>query len=228
MKHDYKIKKTFRSFQLALMALVAIAIAPLTAVLTLMHGYGFPKSISITATIANQTGPILPFILGAFCLYALSYSLICPYDKQDRVVSIIMAIGFALVSFFPCESSYISADLETVGIIGVSQIASKWIHNIGALVGFGSLILWVSKFMKSNVPRAHRTKEKLIRNKFYKVAVLIMTPLMLPSILVLFNGLSDGFPFVFVCEAVILTLASGACAVKAGFFWADERMDENH
>ena len=212
----------FRRFQLKAMGFIAVFIGPVVLFATMViHGLPFPASISETATIANRTSAILPFALGALALFALTYSIVYAYDRLDRTVTAGMFGGFTLVAMQMCRSPYI--DVARVGLLGISPAASNVLHTIGAVGGFGCMILWVlCCFTKSDREKHLRTKEKAHRNACYFALGMAMA---LSLVLFVFNAdglFGEGFPIVFVVECVMLTFGGVACLLKGGFVLNDK------
>jgi len=215
-------KKGFRRFQLKAMGIIAIFIGPVVLFAAMViHGLPFPLSISETATIANRTAPILPFCLGALALFALTYAIVHAYDRMDRVVTAGMFAGFTVVAMQMCASPYV--DLERVGLLGVSPSMSGVVHNIGAVVGFGCMIIWIMLcFTKSDRAKNKRTKEKRKRDI---ICFWLSIAMVLSLALFVFNKmgmLGDDFPVVFVAECFMLTFGGIACLIKGGAFLRDK------
>jgi len=216
------LKKTFRRFQLETMGFVAIFIGPLVLFTTsITYGLAFPQSISETGTIANRAGPILPFCLGALALFALTYAIVHAYDKMDKIFTFGMAAGFTVVAMQMCSSEYIN--LARVGLLGVSPETSHTIHIIGAIAGFGSMILWVMLcFRKSDKRKGQRTKEKNTRNNVYFYFGLAMLLSLGLFVLDSAGVFGEGFPVVFVAECAMLLFGGIACLIKGGLVLADK------
>jgi len=215
-------KKTFRRFQLIIMGFIAIFIGPLVLFTTsVTYGLPFPKSISETATIANMTGPVLPFCLGALVLFALSYAIVYAYDKMDMLFTVGMTAGFTIVAMQMCNSPYI--EINRVGLFGVLPQTSNILHSIGAIVGFGSMIFWIMLcFRKSDRRKEKRTKEKHIRNKIYFCSGIAMILSLGLFVLNITGVLGDNFPVVFVAECAMLMFGGIACLIKGGLFLKDK------
>jgi len=216
------LKKTFRRFQLEAMGFVAIFIGPLVLFTTsVTYGLPFPQSISETGTIANRAGPILPFCLGALALFALTYAIVHAYDKMDKIFTIGMAVGFTAVAMQMCSSEYVN--LGRVGLLGVSPETSNTIHIIGAIAGFGSMILWVMLcFRKSDKREGQRTKEKDTRNNVYFYFGLAMLLSLGLFVLNSAGVFGEGFPIVFVAECAMLLFGGIACLIKGGLVLRDK------
>ena len=214
-------RKSFRCSQLKMLGWVAILIGPATALaVSLIHGYDFPDSISQTATVIDKTVSLLPFALGALSLFSLSYSLTHAYDIWDRVLTVLMCIGFTIVAFQPCASSYLVSEL--VGVFAISQTYSGWVHNTGALIGFGSMILWVLRFTKSDKVKSEWTKEKRLRNKWYFGLSLLMTFALVLFIFDIAGAFVSDFPIVFWVECFVLVPCGVSCLIKGGLFFRDK------
>ena len=216
------ILSRFRSFQLTIMGFIAIFIGPLVLFITkLIYDLPFPQSISETATISNRVGAVLPFCLGAFALFSLSYAIVYAYDVIDKIFCGGMTLGFTFVAMQMSSSSYI--ETAKVGILGVSPFTSNIIHIIGSILGFGSMIFWIMLcFRKSNKRRELQTREKRIRNRIYfysGIAMILSLALFIFDSVGLFG---DSFPTVFVCECLMLLFGGISCLIKGGLFLKDK------
>lgn len=220
---EHSLKRGFRKFQLQILGWVSLGIAPLTILITVfVYGLPFPKSISEGGTIANQVSPILPYCLGALSLFAFSYSIKHAYDRLDAVLTACMGSGFTVVAMQMCGSPYV--DSGRVGLLGLSAFVSGITHNIGAVVGFGSMILWILLcFRKSNKPYREQTHEKHLRNALYTYLGIFM----IASIFI-FGMIAVGFPsngnlpWVFIAETMMLTAGGIACLVKGELILKDK------
>lgn len=222
MRKQIHTREGFRCFQLKSMGFIAIFIGPVVLfATTIIYSLPFPKSISETATISNRTAPILPFCLGALALFSLTYAIVHSYDIKDRVFTVGMFFGFTIVALQMCYSQYI--DTPRVGFLGVSEYVSNALHFIGAVVGFGCMILWIMLcFMQSDQERDMQTKEKKLRNTWYSCLGAAMT---LSLCLFIFNHLGmfgDDFPVMFIAECFMLAFGGIACLIKGGLILEDE------
>ena len=215
-------RKSFRTFQLEIMGFIAIFIGPLVLFTTsVTYGLPFPNSISETATIANRTGAILPFCLGALALFAFTYAIVYAYDTMDKIFTFGMASGFTVVAMQMSNSAYI--EVTRVGLLGVLPQTSGILHSIGAIIGFGSMILWIMFcFRKSDRRKELRTREKNIRNIIYFYSGIAMMLSLGLFILNLTGIFGDNFPVVFVAECAILLFGGIACLIKGGLFISDK------
>lgn len=194
--------------QLFIMGILAIIIAPIT-LLDAMIVYDLPflNSISESATIANQTSPILPVILGSLAIFGLSYK--SKYNSLgDTLCTKIMAIGFLLVALQMCGSDYVIQN--KVGAFGLSKDISNIAHSIGAIIGFGALLIWQAfYFTKSGTIK---TKEKIKRNRLYYTCSAIS----LLGIIFFIVGLIINIPHItFWAEFIILTSSGISCIIKS-------------
>ncbi len=215
--------KGFRRFQLMAMGILAISIGPASLFFTTaVHSLPFPNSISETATIANKVSPILPYCLGALALFSLTYAVMHSYDALDKLLTGGMFAGFTAVTMQMCASPYIMD--ESVGLLGISKIASNAIHDAGAIIGFGCMILWILfGFRQSDRPKALRTPNKHRRNKIYTVLGYGMIASNLLFALKLKGLLGADYPALFVTECLMLTFGGLACLVKSGAVLADRQ-----
>ena len=215
------VKKSFRLFQLKTMGFISLFIGPLVLFSTsVTYGLKFPDSISETATIANRSGVILPFCLGALALFALTYAIVHAHDLSDKIFSSCTAVGFTIVAMQLCLSDYI--EVPRVGLLGVVPEVSNTIHLIGAVGGFGAMIFWIMLcFRKSDKRKELRTKEKNLRDSVYfylGIAMILSLGLFLLDSAGLFGV---RFPVVFVAECAMLLFGGVACLIKGGLFLKD-------
>ena len=214
--------KGFRRFQLMAMGILALLIGPVSLfATTVIYELPFLSSISESGTIANKVSPILPYCLGALALFSLTYAFKHSYDALDRITTGGMFAGFTAVTMQMCVSPYIMDD--RVGLLGISKSASNIVHETGAIIGFGCMIIWILVgFRQSDKPKALWTAQKRRRNKIYAALGLGMIASLL---LLLFKGirlLGANFPAVFVAECLMLTFGGLACLVKSGAVLGDK------
>ena len=214
--------KEYRKFQLICLGWIAIGIAPVVLFFTMViHRLPFLKSISESGTIANAVSPILPFCLGALALFSLTYAIKYKYDKTDVVLTSLMFAGFTAVAMQMCLSPYILGD--KIGVLGLPPGASGIVHNVGALAGFGGMILWITFcFTKSDKRKHEQTKEKRERNLVYRNIGICMIASLAIFILDWIGLFGGNFPTVFIVEAIMLTFGGGACLIKGGMFLKDK------
>jgi hypothetical protein len=179
------------------------------------------QSISEAGTIANRASPILPYCLGALALFSLTYAIQHGYDGSDRIFTVGMFAGFTAVAMQMCLSPYV--EQNRVGLLGLSPGASNIVHDAGAIVGFGSMILWILLcFRRSGVPPAERTPRKRLRNRLYIVLAAGMLASLSLFALDRAGLFGDGFPVLFAAECQILTFGGLACMTKGGLILADQ------
>ena len=202
------MKTNMYNRQLFIMGILAIIIAPLVLFDTVfVYGLPFLRSISESGTIANQTSAILPTILGSLAIFGLSYK--SKYNSLgDTLCTKIMAIGFLLVAFQMCGSDYVVQ--SKVGVFGLSKELSNIVHSIGALIGFGSLLVWQGWFFTKS--DGSPTKEKLKRNKVYYTCSALSV---VGIIVFIIGALFSLTHYVFWAEFILLTLAGISCIIKS-------------
>lgn len=141
-----------------------IALPILVLFLSLIFGYGFPKSISATYYIPNCITPFM-IILGSASMLLLCYD---GYDIQDKIVCKLAGISGFGICIFPCSN----IELGAVGTFSIPQGVSGILHNICAVIFFGLLAYnSIFLFTKSN---GNMTREKKRRNLIYKVCGIVM------------------------------------------------------
>jgi hypothetical protein len=205
--------KSIQKFFLAGLGVVAWIIAPL--VLFVSHSiYRLPflNSISESATIAGGTVTIMPICVFLLAFFSYAYAKCSAYDIMDKVIAYIMAFGFTLVAIQPCASEYLPDGY--VGVIGLSHEASNAFHSLGAIIGFGAMIIQVLIcFTKSDKPTRKQTHEKRKRNSVYIFLGLGMIFCLCMFIL----NIEFEIPHVvFWVEALILPLGGTAYIIKSG------------
>jgi len=209
------------------MGIIAI-ILPLLAIFLTQFVYQlpFPQSISETATIAWRTDWLLPFCLGALALFSLNYAIFYRYDLLDRILTLSMFVGFTLVAAQVCESPYIN--VERIGLFGVNQQWSHIIHCIGAIGGFGAMILWILlAFRKSDKPKAKQSIRKRMRNNIYFWLGIGMIASLLFFVVEMLGFLPELFPTVFWAEFAMLLFGGTACLFKGAAFLRDKKTQED-
>ncbi|SDP27654.1 hypothetical protein SAMN04487897_16210 [Paenibacillus sp. yr247] len=182
---------------------------------TLVHGLPLITSISESATTGNRAGMILPFALGCMALYCAGY---VGYCTSERIIVKIMAAGFVLVALQPCESIYITD--SKVGAFGASPAVSGLLHNIGALIGFGLMFVWIAFFFtRSN---GKMTTRKIWRNRIYMICSSAMISAI--SLFIVGNIVNMGSMLVFIAENFLLIPAGVAIIIKSGLILADKNV----
>lgn len=199
--------------QLAFLGIVSITVG-IVCMLDTVFVYHLPAltSISESATVGNRSEMLLPFALGCMFTYSIAY---IGYCRSERVLTRVMAIGFAVVAMQICNSEYIAFD--RVGLLGLSPAASNIVHSIGAVTGFGAMFIWVTFFFTRGV--ANPTPEKHIRNQIY----LSCATLMAAGIVLFILGMLGvmGEYSVFIAEEFMLIPAGFALLVKSGLVLRD-------
>ena len=206
--------KHIQQFMLCGLGYMALVIAPLVLFFaSVVHGYPFLDSISQSATVAGGTLDVLAICMGALAFFSFAYAKCVSYDRTDAVCTYIMAAGFTTVAAQPCLSPYLAA--ERVGVLGLTHGASGLIHNIGAVVGFGAMILWITFcFCKSDKPHEQRTAEKRKRNSIYKVLGICM--IFCAATFIAANTIVTIPHMIFFAEAFMLIPGGIACIIKSG------------
>ncbi len=204
------------------MGFVALSLGPLTLFATMfVYRLPFLHSISESATIANQVSPLLPYCLGALALFSLTYAIMHRYNDLDAMLTGCMFAGFTAVAMQMCRSPYITED--KVGLLGLSERVSNMVHDAGAIIGFGSMILWILMcFKQSDVPAAKRTREKRLRNNAYTALGMAMLASLLLFLLKDEGLFAPDFPMLFIVECLMLTFGGLACLLKGGFMLKDK------
>ena len=212
-------QKDLRSRQLLILGWIAAIIGPWCAFMVrVVYQLPFPQSISETATLGNKTGWGLPFCLGMLFIFSASYSWTHSYKYWlDKLSTAGMALGFFMVAVFPVASEYMTE--EKVGLFRSSPEVSSILHYIGALLGFGCLVVWMLKcFTKSNRPPESRTFEKKVRNMMYNIIGIAIIFCIITIISYNIGLLHPQFALVFWLEFFILEALAIGCWVKSGMF----------
>jgi len=217
----YHSIKTARDVQLTILGFISLLLTPLVVtVCSVVYNYPFPDSISLTGTMANTASFILPFCLGMLAIFAVNYGLIHNHNLAERVLLFIMAIGFTAVALQPCYSQYVT--LEYVGALHLTRATSNYIHSLGATLGFGSMIIWITCFFTmSDKPRHKQTAEKRLRNLVYVVSGLISSISLTTSLFERYIRFEHNAPTVLISEFVILTFCGISILIKGGHFLGD-------
>lgn len=206
--------KQIQQFMLCGLGYMALAIAPLVLFFaSVVHRYPFLDSISQSATVAGGTLDVLAICMGALAFFSFAYAKCVSYDRMDAVCAYIMAAGFTAVAAQPCSSPYLTA--ERVGVFGLTHGASNLVHGIGAVVGFGAMILWITFcFCKSDKPHERRTYEKHRRNSIYKFLGCCM--IFCAAVFIAASTAVTIPHAVFFAEAFMLIPGGIACIIKSG------------
>ena len=212
-----------RWFQLRVMGIVSLVLPPFAIILVmLIHGLPMPMSISETATMVDASEFLLPLCLGAYSLLSLTYALHYSYDDiLDKIITASMCGGFFLVAVQKCASPYVTG--TSIGLFRLTPEWSHIVHCVGAVVGFGAMILWIMLcFSKSNKPKKKQTKQKRLRNNLYYGFGWAMIASLGIFAFDLFGLLGSGFPTTFIAEWILLTFGGVACLIKGGAFLRDK------
>jgi hypothetical protein len=201
--------------QLVFLGFVALTIG-IVCMLDVIFVYQLPAltSISESATTGNKAGMLLPFALGCMFTYCIAY---VGYCRSERILTRIMAIGFAVVALQICDSIYVTVD--RVGLLGLSPQTSHILHTIAAVIGFGAMFIWVAFYFTRGV--ANPTPEKRTRNRIYLVCATFMASGIILFILGMFGLI--GAHSVFIAEEFLLIPAGFASIVKGGFLFEDKK-----
>ena len=135
-------------------------------VLSLVNGFGFPDSISVTYYLAPCITPFM-IILGAASILLIYYQ---GYDKQDDIICTLAGVFAMCICIFPCSNDKMFAmDLipTVVGTFQLPRVLSGWIHNISAVVFF--LLLAYNSLFLFTKSSGEMTEKKKKRNIIFKV-----------------------------------------------------------
>lgn len=200
--------------QMAFLGIVSITIG-IVCMLCVTLVYHLPPitSISESATTGNRAGMLVPFALGCMFTYCIAY---VGYCSSERILTRIMALGFAITAMQICGSEYILS--PSVGLLGLSPAVSNVIHSIGSVTGFGAMFIWIAFFFTRGVKNP--TPEKLIRNQIYLICATLMGCGIILFLLGMFGVL--GKYSVFIAEEFLLIPAGFALLVKSGALFRDK------
>jgi hypothetical protein len=157
-------------------------------------------------------------MIGLLCATSIFFFTYKGYDWRDRVMSIFQAIGALGVVAFPCKSAYVA----TTGIFNLKPSLSEIFHVTSAtilFVAFAVNILWL--FTKTG---ENPTKEKIKRNRIYKICGWIILITILVQIIEIVSGLvvkvfiPKGIPYVLINEFIMLMAFAFAWFVKGELF----------
>ena len=200
--------------QLAFLGFVALLIGIVCMLdVTLVYGLPALTSISESATTGNDAGMLLPFALGCMFTFGISY---VGYCKVERILTRVMAVGFLVVAMQICDSVYVVT--ERVGLLGLPPGISHTLHVAGAVLGFGSMFIWIAFFFTRGVPNP--TRQKLKRNYIYVICATLMASGIILFILGMFGVV--GAYNVFIAEEFMLIPAGIACIVKSELVMKDK------
>lgn len=201
--------------QMAFLGVVAITVGVVCLlVVTLIYHLPPLTSISESATTGNRAGMIVPFAQGCMFTYCIAY---VGYCHSERVLTRVMAVGFAISAMQLCDSPYL--DFDRVGLLGLPIFWSDLVHFIGSIIGFGCMFIWIAFFFTRGVPKP--TPEKLRRNQVYFACAVFMAAGILLFVMGLFNT-HDPYR-VFIAEQFMLIPAGIALLVKSGVMLKDKK-----
>lgn len=208
-----------KSTYLSMMTLSILAfILGFGVVLDGMLVYNLPwfTSISESATTGPKTGMLLPFVLGAMCIFFIGYR---GYDLGDRICAKLMALGAFGVAMQICTSEYLNG-FNKVGLLGLDPSKSNIVHSVSAFLLFGTMIYWVGCRFTKGVLDDEPTDMKRWRNRLYRTTALIA----LVGVIFLPIGSMLGFKeAVFVSEEIILLPLAISIFTKAGGWLKDHK-----
>lgn len=205
--------------QLIILGVLAVTIAFLPQFFGMVFwDYPFMNSISHSAN-SYGTSPILPFILGSMAVFFFAYQ---GYDRTDRILAKLMAVGALGVAMFQCKGGPMQGDLAS--ILALSKDTANLVHSLTALVLFVSYIIWVRFQFTKGILDQKQTEGKKKRNKVYKYcgnAAFFGT--LAYGVLTLIPGVLKGFDAnIWVIEVIILLPLGFATLVKGGCFLKDK------
>lgn len=174
-------------------------------ILSLVFGYGFPDSISMTYYRETCITPFM-IVLGSASLLLFSYK---GYDWQDDLVCSLTGLFGLCICLFPCATNLFAY----VGTFLIPQEVSGILHNISAaiffiLLSYNSLFL----FTKSGEVMSE-TKKK--RNIIYRVCGIGMVASFVLLIPVTVFSIYGG---IWTVEAIALTFFGISWLTKANYY----------
>lgn len=127
-------------------------------ILSLVFGFGFPDSISMTYFFSTCITPFM-IILGASGVLLICYM---GYDLQDDIICTIAGILGLFICFFPC-----AAATGLIGTFALPAAISGKIHNISAVIFF--LLLAYNSLFLFTKSSGEMTPNKKKRNIIFRV-----------------------------------------------------------
>jgi len=201
--------------QLIILGALAAAISFLPQIFGMIFwNYPFFNSISASAN-SYGTSNILPFVLGAMAVYFFAYE---GYDRTDRILTLIMALGAFGVAMFQCKGGPMQG--AEASIFALSKDTANLIHSVSAISLFAAMIYWVRfQFVKSSTldPTPNKTK----RNRLYKICGNTAFFSLLGFGLITLGPLKGFAPNIWILEVLILLPLSVAILCKGRAFLKD-------
>ena len=182
---------------------LGIALPALVILLGLL-GYNGPQwYYSISATYYANSGTVFILIMGAVAFFLMTYRM---YSWLDSFVNFMSGVFALVIVLFPCYTT----ELTHVGTFNLPVELSAFIHNVAAcafftLLAFNILFLFTRK-------DKHPTKQKLARNKVYRICGLGIVLFMAAQITCTFMAFTG--PYTMVNEAGMLLCFGVAWLVK--------------
>jgi TRAP-type C4-dicarboxylate transport system permease small subunit len=152
-------------------------------------------------------------------MFLITYS---GYQMIDDIVTNtagVVGIGLALC---PCLNYQGATDL--VGYFNLNPIPSNAIHLLCASVFFLLLAINSYYLFTKTKDKNHMTKEKINRNKIYKICGLVMFGLMFILVILklIMKDKFDDYPIAFTIESFMLFAFSFSWLVKGGMILKDK------
>ena len=167
---------------------------------------------SISATYYANSGTVFTLIMGAVAFFLISYRM---YSRLDSIVNFLAGVAALLIILFPCYTT----ELIHVGTFQTPVDLSATIHNISACVFFCLLafnILFL--FTRSS---GNPTKEKLKRNRVYRICGLCILFFMVLQVVLTLSPLTG--PYTLINEAGMLIFFGVAWLVKGNALLRDNK-----
>lgn len=200
---------------LFILGLIGLTVGFLTAIDGYVYGYSFFSSISESATTPLTTSMILPFCLGAMCVFFLGYS---GYDTLDWLLTKVMAVGAFIVAMCPCRSAYITE--KEIGLFKLDLATSNLAHYLGACLLFAAYLFWVGiQFRKTD--KFFKTKKKQQRDNVYMFCLLLS---LFGFLTLFFGAIKVTFieNYIWLGETLALVPLSIAVIIKSGIILKDK------
>lgn len=197
-------------YQKRILGILCILLAPLCLIFGLfglstnLHGW----YLSISATYyANSK----MFMIGLLCAISIFFFSFQCYDWKDRVVTIIEGICSLGIVMFPCKSDDVP---NLVGLFNIPYSISNIFHCTFATILFILFAIQITfLFTKSD---GNPTKEKMIRNKIYKICgIIIFIFCIMQAVSCIVTFIPKYIPTTWINEFIMLIAYGFAYLVKS-------------
>lgn len=200
---------------------------PVLLYIFLLADSGFTSVLpSISHYYFTRVSSIFIIIISLLAIFLLVYK---GEERKDYLISSLAGIFALLVLLFPTDNLTLqsngSYDEVNVTLLNVNDFRTKF-HYFSAAIFLMSLnYMSFFLFTKSNLPASKRSKNKVRRNRIYRVCSLFMTLAIIVMLLGFVNVINasfyDTYQLTFWMELIAVEAFGFSWMVKGESFFAD-------